>query len=39
MWGGAEPEMQGARDDYMFASLHQDPELIELTRLADGHSM
>jgi len=28
-----------ARDDYMFASLHQDPELIELTRMADGHSM
>ncbi len=32
-------EMQEARDDYMFASLHQDPDFIELTRLADGHSM
>ena len=32
-------EMQEARDDYMFASLHQDPEFIELTRKADGHSM
>jgi tetratricopeptide (TPR) repeat protein len=32
-------EMQEARDDYMFASLHQDPEFVELTRLADGHSM
>jgi tetratricopeptide (TPR) repeat protein len=32
-------EMQEARDDYMFASLHQDPEFLELTRLADGHSM
>ncbi len=32
-------EMQEARDDYMFASLHQDPEFIALTRLADGHSM
>jgi tetratricopeptide (TPR) repeat protein len=32
-------EMQEARDDYMFASLHKDPEFIELTRLADGHTM
>lgn len=32
-------EMQEARDDYMFASLHDDPEFVELTRLADGHSM
>jgi tetratricopeptide (TPR) repeat protein len=32
-------EMQEARDDYMFASLHTDPEFIELTRMADGHSM
>lgn len=32
-------EMQEARDDYMFASLHQDPEFVELTRMADGHSM
>ncbi|HYU34288.1 MAG TPA: tetratricopeptide repeat protein, partial [Thermoanaerobaculia bacterium] len=32
-------EMQEARDDAMFASLHQDPEFVELTRLADGHSM
>lgn len=32
-------EMQEARDDYMFASLHKDPEFVELTRLADGHSM
>jgi hypothetical protein len=32
-------EMQEARDDYMFASLHQDPEFVELTKMADGHSM
>lgn len=32
-------EMQEARDDYMFASLHADPEFLELTRMADGHSM
>ncbi|MEA2602504.1 MAG: Tetratricopeptide repeat [Acidobacteriota bacterium] len=32
-------EMQEARDDYMFASLHQDPEFIELTKLAPGHGM
>ncbi len=32
-------EMQEARDDYMFASLHADPEFVELTRMADGHSM
>ena len=32
-------EMQEARDDYMFASLHHDPEFLELTRMADGHSM
>jgi tetratricopeptide (TPR) repeat protein len=32
-------EMQEARDDYMFASLHADPEFIALTRKADGHSM
>jgi hypothetical protein len=32
-------EMQEARDDYMFASLHQDPEFVELTRLAARHKM
>jgi tetratricopeptide (TPR) repeat protein len=32
-------EMQEARDDYMFASLHQDPEFIELTKLATRHKM
>ncbi|HRC86942.1 MAG TPA: hypothetical protein PK413_15140, partial [Thermoanaerobaculia bacterium] len=32
-------EMQEARDDYMFASLHQDPEFIELTHLASGPGM
>ena len=32
-------EMQEARDDYMFASLHQDPEFIELTKLATRHRM
>ncbi|MFL6259696.1 MAG: tetratricopeptide repeat protein [Thermoanaerobaculia bacterium] len=32
-------EMQEARDDYMFASLHKDPEFVALTRMADGHSM
>jgi len=32
-------EMQEARDDYMFASLHQDPEFVALTKLADGHRM
>jgi tetratricopeptide (TPR) repeat protein len=32
-------EMQEARDDFMFASLHKDPEFLELTRKADGHSM
>ncbi len=32
-------EMKEARDDYMFVSLHQDPEFIELTKLASGHSM
>jgi tetratricopeptide (TPR) repeat protein len=32
-------EMQEARDDQMFASLHQDPEFITLTKLADGNSM
>jgi tetratricopeptide (TPR) repeat protein len=32
-------EMQEARDDYMFASLHQDPEFVELTKLAVRHSM
>jgi tetratricopeptide (TPR) repeat protein len=32
-------EMQEARDDYMFASLREDPEFVKLTRLADGHSM
>jgi tetratricopeptide (TPR) repeat protein len=32
-------EMQEARDDFMFASLHQDPEFIELTKLAPGHGM
>jgi tetratricopeptide (TPR) repeat protein len=32
-------EMQEARDDYMFASLHDDPQFIELTRLATRHKM
>jgi tetratricopeptide (TPR) repeat protein len=32
-------EMQEARDDFMFASLHQDPEFIALTRLATRHKM
>ena len=32
-------EMQEARDDFMFASLHADPEFVELTKMADGHSM
>jgi hypothetical protein len=32
-------EMQEARDDYMFASLHQDPEFVALTKLAPGHGM
>jgi tetratricopeptide (TPR) repeat protein len=32
-------EMQEARDDFMFASLHQDPEFIELTKLATRHRM
>lgn len=32
-------EMQEARDDYMFASLHQDPAFVELTKLAPGHGM
>jgi tetratricopeptide (TPR) repeat protein len=32
-------EMQEARDDYMFASLHQDPGFVELTKLAPGHGM
>jgi tetratricopeptide (TPR) repeat protein len=32
-------EMQEARDDFMFASLHEDPEFVELTRMADGHTM
>ena len=32
-------EMQEARDDYMFASLHQDPEFVELTKLAARHKM
>ena len=32
-------EMQEARDDYMFVSLHKDPEFEELTRLAGRHSM
>jgi tetratricopeptide (TPR) repeat protein len=32
-------EMQEARDDFMFASLHEDPEFVKLTGLADGHSM
>jgi tetratricopeptide (TPR) repeat protein len=32
-------EMQEARDDYMFASLHQDPEFVELTKLATRHRM
>jgi hypothetical protein len=31
--------MQEARDDFMFASLHQDPEFIALTRLATRHKM
>ena len=32
-------EMQEARDDYMFASLHQDPDFVELTKLATRHKM
>ncbi len=32
-------EMQEARDDFMFASLHQDPEFVELTKLATRHRM
>jgi tetratricopeptide (TPR) repeat protein len=32
-------EMQEARDDYMFASLHEDPEFVELTKLATRHRM
>jgi len=32
-------EMQEARDDYMFASLHDDPQFIELTKLATRHKM
>jgi tetratricopeptide (TPR) repeat protein len=32
-------EMQEARDDYMFASLHDDPQFIELTQLAARHKM
>jgi hypothetical protein len=27
-------EMKEARDDYMFASLHEDTEFLELTKLA-----
>jgi tetratricopeptide (TPR) repeat protein len=29
-------EMQEARDDIVFVSLHRDPAFVELTRLADG---
>jgi tetratricopeptide (TPR) repeat protein len=32
-------EMQEARDDYMFASLHKDPEFVALTKLATRHRM
>ena len=32
-------EMQEARDDYMFASLHADPAFVELTKLATRHRM
>ncbi len=32
-------EMQEARDDFMFVSLHQDPEFVELTKLATRHRM
>ena len=32
-------EMKEARDDFMFASLHQDPAFIELTKLAQQHPM
>lgn len=32
-------EMQEARDDYMFASLHEDPAFVELTKLATRHKM
>lgn len=32
-------EMQEARDDFMFASLHADPEFVELTKLATRHRM
>jgi tetratricopeptide (TPR) repeat protein len=32
-------EMQEARDDVVFASLHHDPAFVALTKLADGHGM
>lgn len=32
-------EMQEARDDYMFASLHADPDFVDLTKLATRHRM
>ena len=32
-------EMKEARDDFMFASLHQDPAFRELTKLAQQHGM
>jgi tetratricopeptide (TPR) repeat protein len=32
-------EMQEARDDFMFVSLHEDPEFVELTKLATRHRM
>ncbi len=32
-------EMQEARDDFMFASLHTDPDFIDLTKLATRHRM
>jgi len=32
-------EMQEARDDYMFTSLHHDPSFVALTMLAPGHGM
>jgi tetratricopeptide (TPR) repeat protein len=32
-------EMQEARDDVVFKSLHRDAAFVALTRLADGHTM
>jgi tetratricopeptide (TPR) repeat protein len=32
-------EMQEARDDVVFKSLHRDPAFVKLTKMADGHTM